>query len=628
MNGKIVETYSSIGADLVVIKKTENLAPSLHTSEAVRLCAQILKRKMFVSCEPDRRLIMNSETVMAKPSAAKSTSEKSGQVLPAGMSSDTATEKCEVVPQAGLQDPQTGRTPGKDGTWKVSPLWAQHAIGADLASEFTLARFHSGKIQRVPIGNIDKLDTRMPTSPIDSDAARLDLLPYEKDQPPKHGSQTTDLVDKPPFGVSPVVSWSLLANLSVEDGKTDVWNSRLIKSLEVASKSKARLVTASVGFFGSAPRVAINRFVETGKIFVHSSGNDYPVPTFGGISPQGGHILVGSVGPNGLPSPFSQEPTKIYAPSDGALLSGPTENFGQTSGATPLVSGSLANALASLPGLTNEEAETILYRTSLSGFAVPTPGVVNAYRLAVVASCLGDDWPASRASLSSAEAKPHPCFDQSKTAKVKLEAANRLLFEGEECENKRDGLKLLRASYLLDPTAHKARQLAQIYKDLGFQGDARWYETRSATSGSASDQRRHFQALLKEPSLSAHRYFGGSNPAVKSRGAYAMTFASRLPESHEFVKIAQADVARLAESSRPEDQLEAIERAGFLGPHAIPFVLPALQKNRDFDNPRSAGVFFDHLCAADGGPNPWHPILREKLKGTGFEHFLREISNR
>ena len=622
VNGKIIETFSSINADLVIIQNGKRPATSSDEEEAHQICGLLLKDKQFVGCEPDRKLKIDNETVTSK--RQKSLQDNTALSLVSKFES-VHEGKCEVVLTRGLQDPQTGRKPGKDGTWHVSPLWGQHAIGADLAAEFVSSLLQSGKVGRVPIGNIDIIGAQAPSSPIAADAVSMDLLPFQKGESRHHGNQTSDLVDKPPFGVSPVVSWALLANLAIGDRSHEAWNSQLIKSLELASKTKARLVTASVGYFGSTPRQAIDNFVDSGKIFVQASGNDYPVKAWEGNAPHFGHILVGSVGPNGLSTPFSQEPAKIYAPSDGAQLSGPKETFGGTSGAAPLVSGSLSNALASLPGLTNEEAESLLRQTSLPSFGLPNAGIVNAYRLAVVAECLGSEWPKSRVALLKIpnSAFAH-CFDQKQFAQSKLESANRMLFGGSgSCEDRRDGLKSLRASFLLDPTSQKARQIARLYKDLGFRGDSRWYETMAAAMGSDSDRRNHFLSLLKEPSLAVHRYFAGSTLEVSSRGAYAMTLASRLQESHEFVKLAQQEIARLANSNRANDRIEAVERAGFLGPYSIPFVFPALQKSDEFSNPRAAGPFFQRLTIADGVPNPWEPMLKAKLKGTEYERFLR-----
>jgi hypothetical protein len=620
-NGEIVETFLSIGADLVVLQDKKNESEAENAASAKQICDRFLSLKTFVSCEPDRRLKFNAESVTCRDC------NKSHRTVSKASTSETVSAKCEVEPVAGLIDPQKGRDSGKDGKWNVSPLWGQHAIGADLAADFTSAQFQTGKIQRVPIGNIDIIAANLPNSPISADATKIDLAPEQKPGWRPHGNVTSDLVDKPPFGVSPVVTWAFLANLASGERSLTGWNSRLIKSLELASKSKARLITASVGYFGSSPRSSVDHFVSSGKIFVQSAGNDYPVKAWGGAAPIAGHIIVGSVGPNGLPTPFSQEPVKVYAPSDGAQVSGPNETFGGTSGATPLVSGSLTNALASLPGLTNEEAETLLERTSLPGFATETPGIVNAYRLAVVADCLGAEWPKSRATLLKTGANSQKCFDQSKLAQEKLESANRLLFSGSGCEAKRDGLRSLRASYLLLPTAQKARQISRIYKELGFKGDARWYETMAASLGTAAEQRKLFQSLMREPSLAVHRYFAGSTVGASSRGAYAMSLASRLPESHEFVKLAQADIARLANSENPADRIEAVERAGFLGPFSVPAILPALEKSEDYGNPIAAGPFFGRLTAADGVPNPWEPLLRERLKGTPFTKFLPQ-SNR
>lgn len=622
VNGKIIETFSSINADLVVIQKDKRSINRTDEEEAHRICGLLSRDKQFVDCEADRKLKFDSETVTGR--SHRNTQENtSAYLVLKTQSAEDGT--CEVVPTRGLQDPQTGRKPGKDGTWQVSPLWGQHAIGADLAADFASSLLRSGKVGRVPIGNIDIIGAQPPNSPLAPDVVKADLLLSQNNESRHHGNKTSDLVDRPPFGVSSVTTWALLANLAIGDRGHEAWNSQLIKSLELASKTKARLVTASIGYFGSAPRKAIDNFVDSGKLFVQASGNDYPVKAWGGPAPHFGHIVVGSVGPNGLSTPFSQEPAKIYAPSDGAQLSGPKETFGGTSGAAPLVSGSLSNALASLPGLTNEEAESLLRQTSLPSFGMPNAGIVNAYKLAVVADCLSSEWPKSRVALSKIlDSTSTRCFDQKQLAQSKLESANRLLFEGSgSCEDRRDGLRALRASFLLEPTAQKARQVARLYKDLGFRGDSRWYETLAAALGSETDQRNHFLSLLKEPSLAVHRYFAGSTLEVSSRGAYAMTLASRLQESHEFVKLAQQEIARLANSTRPSDRIEAIERAGFLGPYSIPFVFPALQKSEEFSNPRAAGPFFQRLTIADGVPNPWEPILKTKLKGTEYERFLK-----
>lgn len=603
INGELIETFPAIESDLVeLLRKSSDANTDIETRA---LCDHLLTVKIIVACERDRKLKLESETVTAVPCRNCISTAESGKLHESA---------CEVVPARGLGNPAENREAGLDGKWQVSPLWGQHAIGADLASEMSAAALNSGKIKRVPIGNVDLIGTFKPNSPIDPDAVKFNV-PSQGNQR-IHGDQTSDLVDKPPFGVTPVATWSFVGNVPSSAGGRDNWNSALIRTLGAAETSKAKLFTCSLGYSGKAPRAAIDHLVDSNRIFIQAAGNDYPVAAWEGAAPRKGHILVGSVGPNGIPTPFSQEPVKIYAPSDGIQLSGPNEKFGGTSGAAPLVSGALTNALAFLPDLANEEAEALLERTSLPGFATPTPGILNAYRLAVVASCLSAEWPKSRSQISGTG----PCFDQTKLAKEKLSAANALL-NYSNCESKRDGLKLLRASYLLEPTIGKAQQLARLYSEFDFRGDASWYETAAAGLGSDSDHRQHYLKLLNEPSLGQHRYSAGATLSAMSRGAYALSLASRLPEDHQFVKLARQTIRRLVDSGIAEDKVEAARRASFLGPASIPDILPVVKLGAEWSDPLSDQSVFGMMTIADGVPNPWAPIVKQKLKGTKFKKF-------
>ncbi len=136
------------------------------------------------------------------------------------------------------------------------------------------------------------------------------------------------------------------------------------------------------------------------SIVVNSAGNAYPKPVSkvnAKMSKEFNAILVGSMSPEGIKSKFSQEgeAVTIMAPSDHYLTSatstGHYRKYGGTSGATPLVTGSLAG-FEWIAGYhpTAEEAKILLAKT-----AIPTPyssdkpqkngaGMVNAYKLAMV----------------------------------------------------------------------------------------------------------------------------------------------------------------------------------------------------------------------------------------------------
>ena len=136
------------------------------------------------------------------------------------------------------------------------------------------------------------------------------------------------------------------------------------------------------------------------SIIVFSAGNDHPksiTKIRAKASKDFDVIIVGSLSPEGIRSDFSQqgEEVHIMAPSNSEIASvdqnGNLINFGGTSGAAPLVTGSLAG-FEWLSGYhpTAEEAKILLEQT-----AIPIPhshenprmngvGMVNAYKLGMV----------------------------------------------------------------------------------------------------------------------------------------------------------------------------------------------------------------------------------------------------
>ena len=136
------------------------------------------------------------------------------------------------------------------------------------------------------------------------------------------------------------------------------------------------------------------------SIVVNGAGNSYPQPVSTALTKASrdfNAIVVGSMSPEGVKSGFSQEGEAVHimAPSDHYLTSatstGHYRKYGGTSGATPLVTGSLAG-FEWMAGYhpTAKEAKIVLAKT-----AIPTPyskdkprkngvGMVNAYKLAMV----------------------------------------------------------------------------------------------------------------------------------------------------------------------------------------------------------------------------------------------------
>lgn len=615
--GKLRKHFSSINSDLVVFDLDKNAA-SENSME--HLCELYLRQASVRSCEPDRKIKFPFQEVC---NPTYSTNSNVAAAIPQ-IVQQTLDKHCEVVPSQGLTSAQAPDRQGLDGMWKVSPLWGQQVVGADLAAEFVSKRLQSGAASRVLTGNMDIISDRTPASPVHPDAIKLDLIPAG--DRPLHGDQTADLVGSPLFGVSPAVSWSAIVNLAArqDNGNAhEAWNSNLIAGLEAIGRTQTRLVTASIGYYGASPRAAIDSFVGRGRMFIKSSGNDYPVASWSGSAPHVGHIIVGSVGPNGIQTPFSQEPAKIYAPADGSQLSGSNDRFGGTSGATPLVTGSIVNALAIHPHLSNSAIEDLLSRTSLPSFSQKAlgygPGLLNSYRMAVVAACLVDA--SANQSQTSINPADGTCFDQGPKARDFRNEADRLL-RSSSCVNQRDGLKALRASFLLQPSRDTALRIAEIYERLGFPGDARWYRTAAATLGTTEQQHRHFDDLLSEPSLTNHRYFAGSTVGEKSRGFYALSLASRIPSNSPYVQTTLERISSLARSSDSSNQERAIQQALIVGPRALPAISNLLIDSDDYQNPRSAKRVISKLTMYDGVRHSWIDETRVFFRGTPFEKHL------
>ena len=136
------------------------------------------------------------------------------------------------------------------------------------------------------------------------------------------------------------------------------------------------------------------------SIVVTAAGNDHPKPITNlknKAAKNFNAIIVGSMAPNGNRSYFSQqgEAVHIMAPSDHYITSsnkdGSYRRFGGTSGATPLVTGSLAG-FEWMAGYhpTAAEAKILLEKTAiptLSSNDKPQKngvGMVNAYKLGMV----------------------------------------------------------------------------------------------------------------------------------------------------------------------------------------------------------------------------------------------------
>ena len=371
----------------------------------------------------------------------------------------------------------------KDG--KLTDYWAQEMIGADLLRE---------EIEKAPPLLKDKLFIAV------FDAATWRL---------RHDVLVQSLIShKDPQAVLPVLSPSQMKYFSVASPANymDVVENFFITK-DNAQETKPVVETGRLPSFinnsmdwmnSSTIYKAMSR-ISPPAILVQGSGNSYPYPLASSLSRSRfskdfDSILVGSLSPVGEASDFSQEGEEVHilAPSDDWLISvnsdGNLEEFGGTSGAAPLVTGSLAG-FEWLSGYhpTAKEAKFLLEQTAIptihSAFEDPQKngvGMLNAYKLGMTAKRLKEKCHNDK-----------DCFKQEihNPANYEFSADNNLLDQVKQafpkcsgriqddlhksCADKKSVLKKLRQAVLLDiENVDLWKQLQCIYEHEGFSENA------------------------------------------------------------------------------------------------------------------------------------------------------------
>ena len=237
-------------------------------------------------------------------------------------------------------------------------------------------------------------------------------------------------------------------------------------------------------------------------IVVVSSGNGFPMGlenVQNKASKNLDAILVGSFSPTGLVSHFSKsgEEVHIMAPSDNWISSaeehGEYKKFGGTSGATPLVTGSLAG-FEWLSGYhpTPKEAKVLLEKTAFPTLhshekpQVNGVGLLNAYKLGAVGKRLKNKCKNKSSSCFNKEIlkENNYQFSLDKNLKKNLskifpscvaEKKPIISLEKSSCKEREDVFKKLRKTILLNPKESKEflKTLSCIYREMGFLQNAK-----------------------------------------------------------------------------------------------------------------------------------------------------------
>ncbi|WP_235046135.1 S8/S53 family peptidase [Bdellovibrio bacteriovorus] len=356
---------------------------------------------------------------------------------------------------------------------RLTPYWAQEYIGADLVKE---EMRQMPNLPRVPMAVYD----------VGFEKEHINLafdIPVDRamngNRPIKghHGTSVAALINgKGMVSVSEFVNYVQLKKVS--PAVFYFGAVRELKELPV----KPQVISNSMGWTSESVLELATEVDQMGIIWVMAAGNDHPseIVEHERVAPV---ISVGSYSPRGLQTLSSQESDQldILAPADEyqAAIDGNGQEilFGETSGATPLISGSIANARALIPSLSRAQVEALIKRTAIRSFhslysEKNKAGLFNAYRFFRVVQ-----------RLHAA------CGSNASCVQVQMDSRQNYLFEGKSlspriqsvCQSKhalaKAEINSLRAQYLLnaEQTAY-ARLLSCAYRNEGYSINADYYE--------------------------------------------------------------------------------------------------------------------------------------------------------
>ena len=360
----------------------------------------------------------------------------------------------------------------------LTRFWAQEAVFAPESRELLQDMGQQGfRFSTSEVGVIDSHFYKDGMRNTNIDATALSSCEACTDTSGGHGTKVSSLIT----------------------GKSPVGVSSKGKIIELIDKNSPNLEFFVPGYGIDNPPPVINASIGLGgqysvdnstdilrkTIFVTSAGNDFPAPVETIIEDLGNKmIVVGSLDPSGFVSDFSQshQHVAVLAPSDNFITAlganGKFSTFGGTSGATPLVSGAIADLRSILPDLTRDEVATIVAKT-----ATPTSinmvshhnggGTLNQYKMLRVGQRLSESgWPHNRANLIDSE----KMYDFADEAQKLSDEAEVLLKTGNEVDYE-TGFKKLRTAFALDTSNTKTRTiLADIYQNAGYSVQALFYK--------------------------------------------------------------------------------------------------------------------------------------------------------
>lgn len=400
---------------------------------------------------------------------------------------------CQVLAFAELEDRKPLDVEGE----KLTPFWAQEYIGADLVKEEMRQR---PGLVKVPISVYDsgfeKAHIKL-TREIEVDTASggMGEIGYGG-----HGTSVASLLNWPGMvSASEVVDFVQLRRVS-----PDIFYYSALQEIKTMSV-RPWVISNSMGWETAEVTRYAQQADKMGIIWVMAAGNSHPlkIEDHERLAPV---ISVGSYSPRGLQTIYSQESDQldILAPGDDyqAAIDGMGANslFGATSGATPLVTATIANVKSLLPSLGRSDVEFLLKKTALPSFhSLYLPdnktGLLNSYKAWKVAErlldlCGQDD----QVCLQRHLRLPRTYVFEASRLVDRVEA----VCDGKDVLNRHE-MNSLRRQYFLSPQITRyAGLLSCAYRNEGYGVNADNYDSMVLiqTSPAAMQAKVRRQAVL------------------------------------------------------------------------------------------------------------------------------------
>ena len=404
---------------------------------------------------------------------------------------------CKLVDNQGLDPYEMG---GK----KLSVFWSQEYAGTDLVRE-EMKLIDSGNDVDFAIydSGFEKEYINL-KSEIDVDikySGRGKLTGH-------HGTSVANIINgKAPYGVSDRVNYIALKNVKL----TSTYRQEF-KKYEKAN-SYPKIISNSYGWSKSQDIKDISlRADELGILWFLAAGNDYPM-AIADVEDTSGTILIGSYAPSGLQSSFSQvsKNVAVLAPADDMQATidgkGLHSEFGGTSGATPLVSGTAANIVSLLPMIDRTEFIKLLKISSLKSYEQAhnienNPGLFNAYKAVHIArkiSLICETLECIRVELDNEDNRIFEAIETDLSI-------SEILSDESDCSKRKKALKNIRRNSLLLNSKSSWTKLKTVYEALGYSKNAEFYENMAEAFIPSKELKKRMEdnaiALLKQD-----RYF-------------------------------------------------------------------------------------------------------------------------